>query len=380
MNQMKMFKKVLITATIALGATIAFATQSHAADYVENNEFNLPAGAGDSRLATPNYIILHETANATATGRNEATYMRNNWRNAYTTHIVGDGGIVYNVGQVGYVSWGALNANPYAPAQIELQHTYNRDTFNKNYRAYISLARNMAKRFNIPLTLDGAGRGIKSHLWVTQNFGGDHTDPYGYLAEMGVSKAKLASDLANGIGGSDNNVTPDPTPQPENPKPSSPYTVKAWNKTNKADGVVNIRTAQNTKAGIIGQLKAGQTFNATRVTTNGESVNGYNTWFEVNGRGWVSGALVTEVKTPAVDNSFHSENATFVTGGYINIRSNPSLSASIVGVYAPNQSFNYDGYKVADGYVWAHYTAYSGASRWVAVRNANTKVALGTFY
>lgn len=212
-----MFKKVLITATIALGATIAFATTSHAADYVENNEFNLPAGAGDSRLAVPNYIILHETANATATGRNEATYMRNNWQNAYTTHMVGDGGIVYNVGQVGYVSWGALNANPYAPAQIELQHTYNRDTFNKNYRAYVSLARDMAKRFNIPLTLDGSGRGIKSHWWVTQNFGGDHTDPYGYLAEMGVRKAKLARDLANGLGGN-GNATPKPTPQPEKPK------------------------------------------------------------------------------------------------------------------------------------------------------------------
>lgn len=224
-KKMKMFKKVLITATIALGATISFATQSHAADYVENNEFNLPAGAGDSRVATPNYIILHETANPRATGRNEATYMRNNWRNAYTTHIVGDGGIVYNVGEVGYVSWGALNANPYAPAQIELQHTYNRDLFNKNYRAYVSLARNMAKRFNIPLTLDGAGRGIKSHWWVTQNFGGDHTDPYGYLAEMGISKAKLANDLANGIGGSNTNVNPTPKPQP--PKHKNPLEAGA---------------------------------------------------------------------------------------------------------------------------------------------------------
>lgn len=374
---MKINKLIALAALAVAGVTIGV-SQAHAADYVENNEFRLPSGAGDSRLAVPNYIILHETANATATGRNEATYMNRNWMNAYTTHIVGDGGIVYNVGQDGYVSWGALNANPYAPAQIELQHTYNRDTFNKNYRAYVSLARNMAKKYNIPLTLDGAGRGIKSHLWVTQNFGGDHTDPYGYLAEMGVSKAKLASDLANGISGNDNSVTP--TPEPEKPKPSTPYQVKTWNKQNKADTVVNIRSAQNTNSAVIGQLTTGQTFNATRITTNGQSVNGYNTWFEVNGKGWVSGALVTEVKSQPVDTGFHKENATFVTGGYINIRSNPSLSASIVGTYAPNQSFVYDGYKVADGYVWAHYVSYSGYDRWIAVRNANTQVALGSFY
>lgn len=220
---MKIKKIVALVAMGIAGLTIGM-SQAHAADYVENNEFRLPAGAGDSRLAIPNYIILHETANPRATGRNEAMYMRNNWQNAYTTHIVGDGGIVYNVGETGYVSWGALNANPYAPVQIELQHSTNQATFQANYRAYIALARNMAKRFNIPLTLDTAGKGIKTHQWVTYNYGGDHTDPYGYLASMGVSKAKLASDLANGLGGS-GNVTPAPNPTPQPPKPSNPLTA-----------------------------------------------------------------------------------------------------------------------------------------------------------
>ncbi|MDT2291625.1 N-acetylmuramoyl-L-alanine amidase, partial [Enterococcus faecium] len=40
---------------------------------------------------------------------------------------------------------------------------------------------------------------MKSHLWVTQNIWGDHTDPCGYLSEMGVSKEKLAYDLAHGF-------------------------------------------------------------------------------------------------------------------------------------------------------------------------------------
>uniref|UniRef100_UPI0035A00593 SH3 domain-containing protein n=3 Tax=Carnobacteriaceae TaxID=186828 RepID=UPI0035A00593 len=83
---------------------------------------------------------------------------------------------------------------------------------------YIELARDYAKKYGIPLTLDAGGAGtpgIKSHLWITQNIWGDHVDPYGYLASMGVSKAKLANDLAKGttnVGGG--NTTPtNPTKQ-----------------------------------------------------------------------------------------------------------------------------------------------------------------------
>lgn len=215
---------VALAALFTIGVA-GFATKSQAAEYTVNNEFNLPAGAGSSQIAQPNLIILHETANPTATGRNEATYMRRNWMNAYTTHIVGDGGIVYNVGQDGYVSWGAGNANPYAPVQIELQHTNDKTLFAKNYRAYVSLARDMAKKYNIPLTLDTGSsvwdKGIKSHLWVSQNVWGDHTDPYGYLSKMGVSKAQLARDLANGFNGSN---TPAPTPEQPS-KPINPLTA-----------------------------------------------------------------------------------------------------------------------------------------------------------
>ncbi|HDW9236209.1 TPA: peptidoglycan recognition protein, partial [Campylobacter coli] len=170
--------------------------------YTINKEFMLVANEGDSRKAQNWYIIAHETANPRATGRNEASYMKNNWRNAYTTHIVGDG-IVYLIGEPGYVSWGALDANCYAPAQIELQHTTDKALFEKNYRVYVELIRDLCNQFGIPKTLDAGGKGIKgvkSHQWVTQNYGGDHTDPYGYLASMGISKEQFARDIANGFG------------------------------------------------------------------------------------------------------------------------------------------------------------------------------------
>ena len=59
--------------------------------------------------------------------------------------------------------------------QIELQHTHDKETFEKNYKVYVELARDSAMKYGIPLTLDTPYNqpGIKSHLWVTQNIWGD---------------------------------------------------------------------------------------------------------------------------------------------------------------------------------------------------------------
>ncbi|HAY6473889.1 TPA: N-acetylmuramoyl-L-alanine amidase, partial [Enterococcus faecium] len=88
-----MKKKIFVGAIIAL-----FLLPINAFAYTINNEFNLGANEGSSQVANNQYILLHETANETATGRNEAQYMKRSWYNAYTAYIVGDGGIVYQVG------------------------------------------------------------------------------------------------------------------------------------------------------------------------------------------------------------------------------------------------------------------------------------------
>lgn len=170
--------------------------------YTIDKTYAFSANQGSSQRAQNLYIILHETDNAKSTGANEAANMKNNYTpyTAYSTFVVGDGK-VYQVGEPGYVAYAAGNANPYSPVQIELQHTTDPVLFKKNYAIYIELARDMAKKFGIPLTLDAGGAGtagIKSHQWISNNIWGDHSDPYSYLASMGVSKAKLASDLANG--------------------------------------------------------------------------------------------------------------------------------------------------------------------------------------
>ena len=170
--------------------------------YTIDRTYTLGANEGDSRKANNLYIIVHETDNATATGANEASFMKRNWRKAYTTDIVGDGK-VYRVGEWGYRSYGALDANPDAPVQIELQHTLDKALFKKNYAIYIELIRDACDKYNIPKKLDIGGvgvKGVKSHKWVSDNIEGNHQDPYSYLQSMGISKSQFAKDIENGIG------------------------------------------------------------------------------------------------------------------------------------------------------------------------------------
>lgn len=167
--------------------------------------FMLGAGQGSSQTTTNEYIIIHDTANDKNQGDNsaynEASYMHNNWQNAYT-HAIAGWDKVYLVGKPGYVAYGAGSvANSRAPFQIELAHYSDPTKQRQSYVNYINTIREYANKFGIPLTLDGVGKGIKSHKWVSDNIWGDHQDPYAYLARIGISKDQLAKDLANGVDG-----------------------------------------------------------------------------------------------------------------------------------------------------------------------------------
>ncbi|EPH92643.1 hypothetical protein D922_02414 [Enterococcus faecalis 06-MB-DW-09] len=101
------------------------------------------------------------------------------------------------------------------------------------------------------------------------------------------------------------------------PAPSTPnYTVKAWNISQVVStDILNVRAAQNTSSKVLRQLKRDDRCNATRITRNGENVNGYTIWFEAGCGDWVSGALVTPVSTNAAtsvppSNVWHSHSGT----------------------------------------------------------------------
>ncbi len=204
-----MKKKIISFLGLLLVAVSLFIypNEAKADNFNINYDYQLSTYEGDSRTAYPWYIILHESGNQNDIYDSDAVlhevqYMKNNYANAYSTFFVGGGGQVYQIGEPGYVAWAALGGNPYSPVQIELARTTDKATFNNDYRTYINLARYYANQYGIPLTLDegyAGTKGIKTHQWITNNYGGDHQDPYGYLSSWGITYQQLAHDLMYGV-------------------------------------------------------------------------------------------------------------------------------------------------------------------------------------
>lgn len=56
----------------------------------------------------------------------------------------------------------------------------------------------------------------------------------------------------------------------------------------------------------------------------------------------------------------------------LNVRSAPSIHSQVVAQYSKGQTVNLmSGTTIADGYIWAHYIGYSGATRYVALAPAD---------
>ncbi|WP_432749231.1 peptidoglycan recognition protein family protein [Pediococcus pentosaceus] len=222
-------KNKLITGLIASASVFLFAVNAgqNAKAATVNNDYALSSSEGSSLKTSNNVVIAHATGTY-APAVNNAIFEKRTWcsNGAYVQYIVGDGGKIYRVGAEGYQAWGAGSwANANAPVQIELAQTYSSSEFKQDYITYVNLLRSSAIKYGIPTDVDSsAWRGIKSHLWITNNVWGDHTDPYGYLASHGITKAQFAHDVKYGFSSSGNNVNPTPTPTP---KPSKPTNKKA---------------------------------------------------------------------------------------------------------------------------------------------------------
>ena len=322
---------------------------------------------GIPKMYTTNeFVIAHESGNPSNTGinsiKNEVAYMTNNWQNAFVTHWVGSGGKVIQVAPTGNASWGAGgNVNYRTYAQVELARTNSKATFEKDYKSYVTLLRQLAKEAKIPVTLDGSGKGIKTHDWVTRNLGGtDHRDPLSYLESFGISKAQFAKDIANGIQ-SDNK----PTTIPVSPaKPVKEYKL--------GDNVKVTGYLYRDSAG------SGQSAAARGLTGKISIVNkGAKKPYHVGGLGWASSTdlqtvLVSKPSVPkptvpklAGSNLANSGYYTFTVD--TNIRSGAGTNYASVGLYSKGETVYYDKKVTAGGYVWLHYISYTGLNRYVAV-------------
>ncbi|MGP6140270.1 LysM peptidoglycan-binding domain-containing protein [Jeotgalibaca sp. A127] len=162
-------------------------------------------GMAQTPLIESRYIIAHESGNPNNVWANslanELNYMKRNWENAFVSHWVGGGGRIVQIARTGLVQWGAgPRANPYSYAQVELARTNDRPTFEKDYAAFIWLLRHLADEAGLPKSLNGSGKGIKTHRWVSENLGGtNHVDPDGYLKSWGVSMVQFKKDLEKSL-------------------------------------------------------------------------------------------------------------------------------------------------------------------------------------
>lgn len=338
--------------------------------------------------STNEYIVAHESGNPNNAGANsvynEVAYMKNNWQNAFVTHWVGSGGKVIQIANSGYASWGAgPNINYRTYAQVELARTNSEATFKKDYVAYVTLLRQLAKEAGLPQRLD-AGKGIVTHAFVANNFGGtDHQDPISYLNKWGVSLTEFSKDIKTGIS-STNDVPENNTgnnsgnkPAPVNPvKPATGNTVKkSGTYTVKVD--TNVRNAPSTSSAVAAVYSKGSSFNYDqKVVKNGYTWLSYISYSGV--RRYVamldSNGNAISASSNAEQSGKIKQSGTFCMNSTINIRTGAGTNYRSVGQYYTGQSVNYSGTVNADGYIWVKYKAYSGSTRYVAVGTSASNI------
>ncbi|MCD5201946.1 SH3 domain-containing protein [Enterococcus casseliflavus] len=106
------------------------------------------------------------------------------------------------------------------------------------------------------------------------------------------------------------------------------------NKQMKTTEAMNIRSSASTSGSVVGSLSKGTTFTATSMKT-GTSVNGNKNWYKISGKGWVSGAYLTEVTNNNSSEAEKEDNGSSInqqmkTTAALNVRSDASTSSRVV--------------------------------------------------
>ena len=157
-------------------------------------------------LAVPNFhqVHLHSTGSV-APNKNFISYLSRSYGNAYYTHIVGEGQAIQVAATNGgaYDVGGDWNWETYAAIEFN-ENVHSQAEFNRDYKIYIELARQLAREAGIKdFTLDTASTtGIKTHNYASRTgHGSDHVDPLPFLQKWGISYAQLKHDIKYGVGG-----------------------------------------------------------------------------------------------------------------------------------------------------------------------------------
>lgn len=199
------------------------------------------------------------------------------------------------------------------------------------------------------------------------------------------------------------------TTAPTSQYPTSPSSNNSGSSVMNQSGTfrvayyLNVRSAPSTSSSIVASYNGGQSFiYDSKVEANGylwasfigysgarryvaikNLSNGTTYGYDSNNFSYTSPSTTTTTpsapvtNTPTTTSNTMNQNGTFRVAYYLNIRSAPSTSASIIASYNGGQSFNYDSKIEANGYLWVSYISYSGARRYVAIKNLSNGTTYG---
>ena len=162
-----------------------------------------------------------------------------------------------------------------------------------------------------------------------------------------------------------------PAQRPNNTQKQQPqaaantYTVRygdSWWAIANRYGMSMYQLAQINSRSINSMLYPGQTLRIrANVQTNQQSKNSGSTWRDSLGDTW------------------HSEHGTFTASYWLNLRWGARTSSSRIALLNPGSTVKYDAWSSHNGYVWIRQPRNNGQYGYVAVRNAVTHQAYGSF-
>ena len=108
----------------------------------------------------------------------------------------------------------------------------------------------------------------------------------------------------------------------------------------------------------------------------GQQAQYWYQYFQNNGGATAPVEQPTQPSTSG--NGTMQQRGTFRVAYGLNVRQAPNTSSAIMARYSGGQSFTYDSKVEANGYLWVSYMSYSGARRYVAIKNLSTGQTYGT--
>ncbi|WP_217365149.1 stalk domain-containing protein [Brevibacillus sp. HD1.4A] len=138
-------------------------------------------------------VVAHATASY-APDENQVSYFINNWqkRQAFVQYFV-DWDSIRQTSDINFKAWGAGPTANKRYVHVELCQTKDPKLFVESYKRYVWLLAWILRRRNLGV-IDG--KTLVSHDFCSKTFKDtNHTDPIGYLAEHGITWAKLVADV-----------------------------------------------------------------------------------------------------------------------------------------------------------------------------------------